>query len=242
MSYCVRSLSLLAIFFVFTVGAADPTPPPQPNPTPPEFDDLGYSYVIVGFLTFFFFCYLVQGAYAFVAASRRTLPNPHGNLLRKVFFGDGQRDTWVFVIITFLLSIGITLIAQLLQLTGGNMPARLIVSDILYHLSVQNLLVLITLEVSYLHEAFRKGNNRWTGLMLAALVIDLLAYMLLSGIKEPADRDSKLQPGLLTATFLAITFALSFISSAGVILFNREDEAHLPQLGLREREITVLTQ
>lgn len=222
--------SLLALALQGAAASNESTLLPDPAAGPPM--SAGQQLVVIA-LSSFCVCYMVQSIWAFRQAARLHVRKhaPHDgvgehSVLRAVFSRTGSQSTWIFIVITFMLSIGITIVQQVSQLSHENTtPLAVMGSQILYSLSLQNLLVLITLEVSYLYEALSAKLENWPGLMIAALVIDLLCYLVLVGAGTPGSGDgaSTLAPGAVTISFMIIVFVCSFVGSASVILFSRED-------------------
>ncbi len=182
--------------------------------------------VMLGLYVMTFFITLGQ-------AKRSTASSGGKTILVKIKEWDGCVSNYGFIITTFVLSIGITFVPEMKQFFGAidsstsSHSAAHILSEMLYFLSVANLTVLITLEISYAF-SFKGSDRVWLHLLVTALVVDLIAYFfLIFAVTEPdlkGDGIKWIETSWTTVIFLLATLIGSFVSSAFVIICSKESK------------------
>jgi hypothetical protein len=163
------------------------------------------------------FClYLVQALFAFLKAGSKT--EPGGSLLTALVTREGLSNLWSFLVIAIILSIGIPIAQQIASPT--KMAEGTKEAIVTYNLTTGCLLVFITLEVSCLYDMLQTKSFDWLSLLLVSLVVDLIAFFLLTRVGEPTP-ESSLPANKFTTTYMLLTMGTALISSASTILFAR---------------------
>lgn len=210
----IKRLAIIAIISVvlpvtgYCAGGDTIAPPPQ------------MGRVIHWFLYFIFALYLIQALFAYAKASSSIPGLPHSMLHWLLMTGKGLNSFWTFFVIAVILSIGIPLAQEVAGPQSVALSEDAKTSDVAYHLTTGCLLVFITLEVSCLYDMLQTTTFDWLALLLVSLVIDVIAFFLLSNAGIPSESKTLL-PNSYTTKYLILTTLTSLVSSASTILFAR---------------------
>ena len=160
-----------------------------------------------------FSCYVVQILLALFNAANAGDTSP--SALRRVFGGLPQiTRTWTTAGLIFFFPILISWLSSiseaLLELQGGRA---------LYSACLSTLLVLVTLEFSQLNDVNPRNRDKWRGLLLLSLALDIVAVVLLAWpIKHHAYRTGQADWAAVVS-YLVLIGPAAFVSSFLVIIF-----------------------
>lgn len=133
----------------------------------------------------------------------------------------GQLPTlWTFGAVTVVLPLGLSLVSTVFAPDGivdsrgeDSLSLNLLFTKFLFHFCKAVFFVMITLEISYLYNLER---DVWRHMLIAALVLDMVSFALVSLIGELRDA---MQTISLTSLFFIGSF--SFISSFIILYYSR---------------------
>ena len=177
-----RSIALLTILLtllvcITSVLSQDSSELPQ-APTPLRVFAITNELVIILFCAILIFCWAWQ-----IFMVRRRVEDLDDSGAKETFLysavvpGWLTPTRWTFFSTVFLLPVGLSLLSQVFPLSNDPyMPA------LAYRFAVAVFIIMITLEISYLYNL---ANEEWHSMLIAALTIDLIAFVGFLLLREP---------------------------------------------------------
>ncbi len=204
-------------------------------------DSYFYAAVLTLITVFYFIQSLLSYRKAFSVQTVKTLKGTRRDTTlfeaMKYFDGGLSNSVWVFFILSFFLPIFLASMGNIIpvfHVTENNSSISDKIPPVtaaLYYVYISLLIVLITLEFSYIHN-LRKKSADWIPFLLVALVLDMATLLLFTfGIGTPSKLwvQTITQVMMMFTSFCALTstfFVLILARAAGAL---QDDEIKFPE-------------